>query len=187
MAARRAADGAALRLVAVTTTYQVTIGERVLRVELRRIDDDGWTVRVDDGEEQPVQIGIVHGVLHWLRRDNRRMELLARATEEDVTLSIAGLDYSARVVDEARARLASVAGGRAAGHARRELKAPMPGLLVRLLCQPGDVVEAGQPLAVLQAMKMENELSLPRGGAVTSIHAEAGQTVEQGQVLVVIE
>ena len=97
------------------------------------------------------------------------------------------MDYGAQVVDEARARLASVAGGRAAGHARRELKAPMPGLLVRLLCQPGDVVEAGQPLAVLQAMKMENELSLPRGGTVTSTHAEAGQTVEQGQVLLVIE
>ena len=42
-------------------------------------------------------------------------------------------------------------------------------------------------LAVLQAMKMENELSLPRGGTVTSTHAEAGQTVEQGQVLLVIE
>ena len=187
MAAGRAPGGAALRLVAGTTTYQVTIGERVLRVELRRVEDDGWTVRVDGGEERPVQVGVVHGALHWLRRENRRVEFLASATDDDVALSIAGVDYGAQVVDEARARLASVAGGRAAGHARRELKAPMPGLLVRLLCQPGDVVEAGQPLAVLQAMKMENELSLPRGGTVTSTHAEAGQTVEQGQVLVVIE
>jgi biotin carboxyl carrier protein len=63
----------------------------------------------------------------------------------------------------------------------------MPGLLVRLLCEPGDSVEAGQPLAVLQAMKMENELSLPRGGTVAAVQAKAGQTVEQGQVLVVVE
>jgi len=63
----------------------------------------------------------------------------------------------------------------------------MPGLLVKMLCQVGDTIEAGQPLAVLQAMKMENELSLPRGGTVTSIGAEPGQTVEQGQVLVVVE
>jgi biotin carboxyl carrier protein len=56
-----------------------------------------------------------------------------------------------------------------------------------MLCQIGDTIEPGQPLAVLQAMKMENELSLPRGGTVTSIGAEAGQTVEQGQVLVVVE
>jgi propionyl-CoA carboxylase alpha chain len=63
----------------------------------------------------------------------------------------------------------------------------MPGLLVKILCQVGDTIEPGQPLAVLQAMKMENELSLPRGGTVTSIGAAAGQTVEQGQVLVVVE
>ena len=63
----------------------------------------------------------------------------------------------------------------------------MPGLLVKVLCQVGDTIEAGQPLAVLQAMKMENELSLPRGGSVTRIGAESGQTVEQGQVLVVVE
>ena len=63
----------------------------------------------------------------------------------------------------------------------------MPGLLVRLLCAVGDEVASGQPLAVLQAMKMENELSLPRGGRVAEVRALAGQTVEQGQVLVVVE
>jgi biotin carboxyl carrier protein len=63
----------------------------------------------------------------------------------------------------------------------------MPGLLVKVLCQVGDTIEAGQPLVVLQAMKMENELSLPRGGQVTAINADAGQTVEQGQVLVLVE
>jgi biotin carboxyl carrier protein len=56
-----------------------------------------------------------------------------------------------------------------------------------VLCQAGDAVEAGQPLVVLQAMKMENELSLPRGGTIKSIGVEPGQSVEQGQVLVVVE
>jgi len=97
-----------------------------------------------------------------------------------------GMQYAADVIDEAHARLASVAGGRAASHAHVELKAPMPGLLVRLLCAVGDEVAPGQPLAVLQAMKMENELSLARGGTVSAINAEAGTTVEQGQVLVVL-
>jgi biotin carboxyl carrier protein len=49
------------------------------------------------------------------------------------------------------------------------------------------MVQASQPLVVLQAMKMENELSLPHGGTVSAVRAEAGQTVEQGQVLVVLE
>ena len=93
----------------------------------------------------------------------------------------------AEVLDEAHARLAQVASARGGGHVRRELKAPMPGLVVKVLAQTGDSVEAGQPLVVLQAMKMENELSLPRGGTVSSVGVAAGQTVEAGQVLAVIE
>jgi len=58
---------------------------------------------------------------------------------------------------------------------------------VKRTWKTGDVVEAGQPLVVLQAMKMENELSLPRGGTIKSVAAEPGQSVEQGQVLVVLE
>jgi propionyl-CoA carboxylase alpha chain len=168
------------------TAYQVTIDDRVVRVQLRRTEA-GCFVRVDGGDEQRVDLGASHGSVYWLAVDDRRAELLAAAADDQVTLTIAGLEHRAEVVDEARARLASVAGGRAAAHARRELRAPMPGLLVRLLCQPGDTVEPGQPLAVLQAMKMENELSLSRGGTITAVQAQAGQTVEQGQVLVVVE
>jgi biotin carboxyl carrier protein len=168
------------------TVYQVTIGDRSLRIQIRR-SDDGCFVRVDGGEERSVEIGASHGSLHWLAVADRRAEFLATRGDDEVIVTLNGLELRAEVVDEARARLASVAGGGAASHARRELRAPMPGLLVRLLCQPGDSVEAGQPLAVLQAMKMENELSLPRGGTVVAVHAGPGQTVEQGQVLVVLE
>ena len=168
------------------TVYQVTIGERVLRVKLRRRDTD-WLVSVDDGPDQPVQIGAAHGALHWLVVGEERSELLAAAAGETVTLSLGGLEHRAEVVDEARARLTSVGRGRAAGHARTELKAPMPGLLVKVLVQSGDSVQPGQPLAVLQAMKMENELALPRGGTVAEVRAQAGQTVDQGQVLIVVE
>ncbi len=168
------------------TLYQVTLGDSIVRVALRR-EGDLMFVRVDDAEERPVQLGQVHGPLRSLVLGERRIELLAAVDDDAVRLAIGGLEYRAEVLDEAHARLASVAGVRASGHARRELKAPMPGLLVNILCQVGDAIEAGQPLAVLQAMKMENELSLPRSGTVTSIGAESGQTVEQGQVLVVVE
>jgi len=168
------------------TSYQVTLGERVLRVQVRR-DGDRTLVRVDDGEERPVHLGTVHGPLRWLMLGDRRTELMAALGEDGVRLAVDGIEFRAEVIDEARARLASVAGSRAAGHVRRELRAPMPGLLIKVLCQAGDAVEAGQPLVVLQAMKMENELSLPRGGTIKSIGVEPGQSVEQGQVLVVVE
>jgi biotin carboxyl carrier protein len=168
-------------------TYQVTVGDRVLQVELRDTEE-GVFARVDDGEEVPADLRQLHGTLHALRLDGRLEEVVAVAREHgEVQLALRGLQFVAEVVDEARARLASVAGTRGGAHAHLELKAPMPGLLVRLLCAVGDEVQPGQPLAVLQAMKMENELALPRGGKVTAVNGEPGQTVEQGQVLVVVE
>ena len=168
------------------TTYQVTLGERTFRVQVRR-EGDRVLVRLDDGEEQPARLATVHGPLRSLEISGRHTELLATRDQADVDLVIGGLAFHAEVLDEAHARLASLAGSRTASHVRRELKAPMPGLLVKVLCAPGDTIAAGQPLAVLQAMKMENELSLPRGGTVTATPVNPGQTVEQGQVLVVVE
>lgn len=167
--------------------YHVTIGERTVRVELRR-STDGLFARVGDGEEQRVDLRQLHGALYALTLGDSVSELMASGRDQnEVRLALAGGDFEASVLDEAHARLASVAGRSSTAHAHLELKAPMPGLLVRLLCVVGDEVQPGQPLAVLQAMKMENELSLPRGGKVTALNVEPGHTVEQGQVLVVLE
>jgi biotin carboxyl carrier protein len=168
-----------------TSAYHVRIGDRVLRVRLRREDDVVW-VRVDDGDEVRADLRSLHGALYSLTLGEQRSELAALLGEGTVRVGLQGQEYAAEVVDEARARLAAV-GGHGQAHPHVELKAPMPGLLVRLLCSVGDEVAAGQPLAVLQAMKMENELSLARGGRVTDVRVQAGQTVEQGQVLVVLE
>ena len=70
------------------------------------------------------------------------------------------------------------------GSAEREVRAPMPGLVLRVLAQPGDAVEAGQGLVVLEAMKMENELKAPTGGTVVAVHAEAGAAVGKNALLV---
>ena len=169
------------------TTYEVTIGERVVRVALRSTDA-GMFARIDDGAERLVHLATLHGVLRSLDLDGARSELLASPPRDGVVdMVINGLEYHASVIDEARARLASVAGSHAGTHARAELKAPMPGLVVRVLCAVDDEVAANQPLAVLQAMKMENELTVPRGGKVTGVNVSEGQTVEQGQVLITVE
>jgi biotin carboxyl carrier protein len=166
--------------------YQVAIGERTLQVELRR--DSGRVVAsVDGGPEQEVELQTVRGALRVLVVGDRRRELLVARVQDAAQIVLDGVGYEAEVLDEAHARLARVAGATGASHARRELKAPMPGLVVKVLAEVGASVEPGQPLVVLQAMKMENELSLPRGGTVSSVSVAAGQTVEAGQVLAVIE
>jgi biotin carboxyl carrier protein len=64
--------------------------------------------------------------------------------------------------------------------------APMPGKVVRMSVRVGDSVALRQPLAVIEAMKMENELRAKRPGIVTEVHAREGQSVEAGALLVVI-
>lgn len=65
-----------------------------------------------------------------------------------------------------------------------ELKAPMPGLIVDIRVGPGQVVQKGDPLLVLEAMKMENILKAPADGTVSSIKAVLRANVTKGQVLV---
>ena len=100
----------------------------------------------------------------------------------DLTIGVAGGHVRARVTDGRcpRAVVVVPAGG---DHA---VVAPMPGRLVRMLVELGDTVQAGQGLAVVEAMKMENEVASPTTGVVAEVRAAAGTSVESGAVLVVV-
>lgn len=63
------------------------------------------------------------------------------------------------------------------------VKAPIPGLIIRVLVEQGQTVEAGQPILVLEAMKMANEIRAPRPGVVAEIRAQQGQSVKLHEVL----
>ena len=76
---------------------------------------------------------------------------------------------------------ANVQGGRV------EVKSAMPGKVVRILVSDGDMVEPGQSLIVVEAMKMQNELKSPKTGRIVKINTSEGATVQAGQVLVVLE
>lgn len=67
------------------------------------------------------------------------------------------------------------------------VKAPMPGLVLRLMVDVGDEVNQGQGVLVLEAMKMENELVAPAHGKITAIHASVGEAVGKNALLVEIE
>jgi propionyl-CoA carboxylase alpha chain len=67
------------------------------------------------------------------------------------------------------------------------LLAPMPGVVRRVLAEVGAVVTAGQPLLVLEAMKMEQTVAAPADGVVAELRAKAGEQVSGGQVLAVLD
>ncbi|AFN75794.1 biotin carboxyl carrier protein [Melioribacter roseus P3M-2] len=68
-----------------------------------------------------------------------------------------------------------------------EIKAPMPGLIVKLHVQQGSVVKKGQSLLVLEAMKMENEIQSPRDGKIKEVRIKSGTSVEKNEILIVME
>ena len=67
------------------------------------------------------------------------------------------------------------------------VKAPMPGLVLKLLAEPGQMVAKGDPLLILEAMKMENVIKAVGDGQVKSIHVKQGVAVEKGQLLLEME
>ena len=100
-------------------------------------------------------------------------------------ITIAGHFYDIEIEDE-RER-AALAAARAASAGDGLVKSVMPGVVVSLLVAEGDVMEEGEPLLVLEAMKMQNEIAAPATGEVRLIHVEEGEAVSAGAKLVEIE
>lgn len=105
--------------------------------------------------------------------------------EQSQALTIAGQQYRIEIEDE-RERAASAA-SRASGAKGGTVKAIMPGVVVQVMVKEGDQVVAGQPLLILEAMKMQNEIAAPVAGTVARLFAEPGKAVASGERLVLIE
>lgn len=78
-------------------------------------------------------------------------------------------------------------GAGSADSGRRDVKAAMPGKVIRILVEPGQTVEATEGLLILEAMKMQNEVRAPGAGQVAAVRVNVGDTVASGQVLVTLE
>jgi len=98
---------------------------------------------------------------------------------------LAGRRFEVFVEDERTSLLAGLVRTRTT-HSSANIQAPMPGLVVNILVQPGDTVTQNQTVVVLEAMKMENDLPAPTTGTVKEVRVSKGQTVDQGEVLVTI-
>ncbi len=99
----------------------------------------------------------------------------------------AGAEVRAVVRSERAAELAALMPAKAAADRSRFLLSPMPGRVVSIAVKPGEEVKAGQQLAVVDAMKMENVLRAERDGRVARVVAGAGDSVSVDQVILELE
>ena len=113
---------------------------------------------------------------------NGRAFRVNRGTGKEVWVN--GRRFSMEVLDPRDLRPGR--GGRA-NHGRQEIAASMPGKVIRVLVAPGDAVEEGQGLVVVEAMKMQNEMKSPKAGRVVEVRARPDATVGAGEILIVVE
>ena len=112
----------------------------------------------------------------------------AEVTNDDgaCVVGLAGERYAIEVEEYTRHVIRTRGGGAPAG-AEQMVKAPMPGKVSQVAVRPGDRVQPGDTLVVIEAMKMENEFKAAFGGTVTDVRVEPGQAVNAGDVLVIVE
>ena len=161
----------------------VQVSGQVVEVEV-----DGDRVSVD-GRTYSAALSSIPGTpLRSLLLDGRSLTLAMDSLGRGRwVVTHAGERWEVEVIDERTRHIRSLT---ASGDHRRTaqvLKAPMPGLVVRVQASPGDSVAAGAGIVVLEAMKMENELKAPAEVHIKSVLVVAGQAVEKGQVLVEFE
>jgi biotin carboxyl carrier protein len=161
--------------------FEALAGGHTVKVEVRR-RENGYTVTVD-GRALEVDV-------QETSRDFLSLLVEGRSYEAGLEKRAGGyrvlLPGHAVEVDLSEAARGAVAVRKPAGGPLR-VSAPMPGKIVRVGVEPGQDVTAGQPLLVMEAMKMENEIRSPRDGRVKEIAVRAGQAVETGAVLAVLE
>lgn len=145
-------------------TFQVRLGERQIDADIRQVGPSSFSIIIAN---RSFDLDVV--------REGEELLVFSRAGVTRLTL-----ENAARRVSRGAGRGREVAG-------RAEMRAMMPGRVVSVLVQPGDEVEAGQGVLVVEAMKMENELKSPKKGKVAEVKVVAGQTVEKGELLAVVE
>lgn len=161
-------------------------GETSVEVEVQ-LDPSGVVVILDG---KPARWDVVEtpgGGFSILRGDGRHAEAVPHRNGGGERRVRVGADLvSFELLDELTARARAVA-GKGAFKGSGDVKAAIPGRVLRILAAPGAEVAEGQPLVVLEAMKMENDVRSPRDGVVRSIEVEPGQAVGAGQILVRLE
>lgn len=125
------------------------------------------------------------GALFSLVVDGKSYDVLADVQREQVSLQMVGERFVVHVEDDRERAAHAAAGHKASG--KRELRAAMPGIVVAVKAAVGDVVEEGQTLVVLEAMKMQNPLGAETAGKVTRVLVKAGETVAGGALLMELE
>ncbi len=158
--------------------------ERLVTVDPVAGSSSRFTVSWEDTTQEidvVRQNGVLSVVLSGVARVSHEVTCFELAPGT-LLVGLAGRQIKVRVGDARRSRVAAGVGAKG----EHVVTAPMPGRVVRVLVEPGKVVTHGQGVAVVEAMKMENELVAPVDGVVREVRVVVGDSVQAGDMLVVV-
>lgn len=160
--------------------YYVTIDDREFEVTV-----DGDRVSVDGTLVQAELASLEGTPLKQLTIDGKTLQLpMDRGPGGGWVVAPLGESWDVQVLDERARHIRQLTGPVQGKSGESVLKAPMPGMVVRVEVEPGQAVVEGQAVVVLEAMKMENELRASAAATVVGVRVAAGAAVEKGDVLI---
>ena len=162
--------------------YDITIDGKKYRLDLNRADGR-WSCRLD-GRDFEIDAILTRPDVLSLRIGNLAYEVKSERLANDLHLWVGSTCFAVEVRDPRSLRGRTRAGD---DHGPRKITAPMPGKVVRLLVREGEEVEPGRGVAVVEAMKMQNEIKSPKKGTIQKILVGEGAAVNAGDVLAIVE
>lgn len=168
--------------------YYAEVASRSFAIQAE--EQDGELVLKVEGDDRPIRWWRRAGDdTYFIALGDRTIGIhLSPGDRNHVIARASGTGFPVRIEDEREVQLREL--GSISGSAEsvgEEVRAPMPGKVVDVTVQVGDPVEAGQTVAVLEAMKMENDIRAASSGKVVQVGAKAGENVDMGTLLIRIE
>jgi len=155
---------------------QVNVNGKAFMLEMEQA-----TKGTVNGKPFALDVQRVSESIYHVIRDHRSFEV---EMLDEGKVRINGTMYTTESVDRFDALLKQLGMDKGAAGKVAEVKAPMPGLVLKIIAQAGTSVSKGDALLVLEAMKMENVIKSPTDGTIASIEVQQGKTVEKNQVMV---
>ncbi len=166
---------------------EVKSGDRKFVFELRREGGRYYASFDGDGaSEQPADLIRLDGNRYSLIVGGKSIEFGVEHNNGGYAITT-GADSAQFVVEDFEIARMKKKAGIAEADGSKNVAAPMPGIITQINCQPGDEVEKGQTLMVMEAMKMENDIKSPVAGKIGKISVSQSDSVTKGQVLVEFE
>lgn len=161
--------------------YKAIVNNKSFEIEQQ---SDDFTVNGEMFQWDLSKISDGHFHILHQQKSYRAEVVKVEAATKTCVIKINGRTYPVELKDKFDLLLEKMGMNSQASSKVNNIKAPMPGLIIDLKVKEGDVVNAGDVLLILEAMKMENIIKSPGEGIVKSVKVKKGDSVEKGQVLI---